>query len=67
MNVGKQDLAGKLNEAAGVWNGELGGYWLHGISLESVLLAPPKIIYASRTHSQLTQVIQELKRSAYSQ
>ncbi|ELT95437.1 hypothetical protein CAPTEDRAFT_179377 [Capitella teleta] len=47
LNVGKQDLAGKLNEAA-------------------VLLAPPKIIYASRTHSQLTQVIQELKRSAYS-
>ncbi|KAK2724782.1 regulator of telomere elongation helicase 1 homolog isoform X1 [Artemia franciscana] len=25
----------------------------------------PKIIYASRTHSQLTQVIQELKRSKY--
>jgi regulator of telomere elongation helicase 1 len=26
---------------------------------------PPKIIYASRTHSQLSQVIRELKRSAY--
>ncbi|XP_061197971.1 regulator of telomere elongation helicase 1-like [Saccostrea echinata] len=27
--------------------------------------AVPKIIYASRTHSQLTQAVQELKRSAY--
>ncbi|XP_071452899.1 regulator of telomere elongation helicase 1 homolog [Hetaerina americana] len=26
----------------------------------------PKVIYASRTHSQLTQAIQELKRTAYS-
>jgi regulator of telomere elongation helicase 1 len=25
----------------------------------------PKIIYASRTHSQLSQVISELKRSSY--
>lgn len=27
--------------------------------------AAPKIIYASRTHSQLTQAMQELKRSSY--
>lgn len=28
--------------------------------------AVPKVIYASRTHSQLTQAMQELKRSSYS-
>lgn len=28
-------------------------------------LAVPKVIYASRTHSQLTQAMQELKRSSY--
>ncbi len=27
---------------------------------------PPRIIYTSRTHSQLTQVMKELKRTAYS-
>lgn len=27
--------------------------------------ATPKIIYASRTHTQLTQVMQELKRTSY--
>jgi hypothetical protein len=32
-----------------------------------VLLGAPKIIFASRTHSQLSQAIQELKRTAYSQ
>ncbi|XP_068207931.1 regulator of telomere elongation helicase 1 homolog [Palaemon carinicauda] len=28
--------------------------------------APPKIIYSSRTHSQLTQAVNELKRTTYS-
>ncbi|KAA0156643.1 hypothetical protein FNF29_00754 [Cafeteria roenbergensis] len=28
-------------------------------------MRPPKLVYASRTHSQLSQVVRELKRSAY--
>lgn len=34
--------------------------------LQGALPAPPIIYYASRTHSQLSQVISELKRTAYS-
>jgi hypothetical protein len=30
-----------------------------------VLKVVPKIIYASRTHSQISQVVRELKRTGY--
>lgn len=49
------DLKNQLSSATGVGWGDItsgGG----GV---------PKIIYASRTHSQLSQVISELKRSSY--
>lgn len=47
-----QDIGSELEAACGA----KGGAW--GV---------PKIIYASRTHSQLTQVMAEMKRSKYSQ
>lgn len=45
----KDDIMGQLEDASG----------------DSSNLAVPKVIYASRTHSQLTQVMQELKRTQY--
>ena len=46
------DLKNQLSNATGLAWGDSGA----GV---------PKIIYASRTHSQLSQVISELKRSSY--
>eukprot|EP00750_Incisomonas_marina_P013093 INCI17223.6.p1 GENE.INCI17223.6~~INCI17223.6.p1 ORF type:complete len:852 (+),score=146.45 INCI17223.6:474-3029(+) len=41
--------------------------WLpHGIDDDSGGFRKPQIVYASRTHGQLAQVVKELKRSAYS-
>lgn len=47
-------VSGMFNAIGGVGVGKMGNWNV------------PKIIYASRTHSQLTQAMQELKRSAYS-
>ena len=43
-------LAEDLDSGSGKWSGELGA---------------PKIIYSSRTHSQLSQAMNELKRTSY--
>lgn len=40
--------------------------WMKGIFDITVFFsAPPKIIYSSRTHSQLSQAVSELKRTTY--
>lgn len=49
------DLKSSLSAAAGIGWGDNPGAGT----------GAPKIIYASRTHSQLSQVVAELKRSAY--
>lgn len=54
MGMG-MDLKNQLSNATGL------GWGDPAIGAAGV----PKIIYASRTHSQLSQVISELKRSSY--
>jgi regulator of telomere elongation helicase 1 len=49
------DLKNQLSNATGLGWGDTG----------TPGTGAPKIIYASRTHSQLSQVISELKRSSY--
>lgn len=49
-----KQLKNKLKDAAGNSDSSTSFNW-----------AMPKIIYASRTHSQLSQAMQELKRSSY--
>ena len=40
--------------------------WREHFKTEHRNLTPPRVIYCSRTHSQLTQVIRELKKTGYS-
>ena len=49
------DLKNQLSGATGLGWGETA----------TAGVGTPKIIYASRTHSQLSQVVSELKRSSY--
>ncbi|XP_043245532.1 regulator of telomere elongation helicase 1-like [Amphibalanus amphitrite] len=49
-------LSAQLDQAAG-------SGW--GNSATPSIIGAPKIIFASRTHSQLSQVVQELKRTSY--
>ncbi|XP_064624303.1 regulator of telomere elongation helicase 1-like [Lineus longissimus] len=49
-DLNNEDLMNQLAEATGGWEGRP---------------AAPKVIYASRTHSQLSQAMQELKRTQY--
>ncbi|XP_066910360.1 regulator of telomere elongation helicase 1-like [Clytia hemisphaerica] len=53
----EQELGSLLNDAAGGLNPE--GSWTRGFA------DIPKIIYASRTHSQISQAVSELKNTRY--
>lgn len=63
-----QDLAQNSNELFSSLSSELrraaGAGWLAGQS-SAFTPTPPRVIFASRTHTQLSQVVQELKRTAY--
>nr|XP_047125665.1 regulator of telomere elongation helicase 1 isoform X2 [Hydra vulgaris]XP_047125666.1 regulator of telomere elongation helicase 1 isoform X2 [Hydra vulgaris] len=57
QNAFSDSLGSTLGEASGEKNA--GGSWERGF------LDVPKIIYASRTHSQITQCVNELKNTRY--
>jgi hypothetical protein len=51
--------------SAGAFPPELGGLEGPPTPTQTLALGTPKIIYATRTHSQISQVVRELKRSGF--